>query len=147
MTLASSLTQLVIATIGGGGLLALVNALVTRRKVRAEAEAIASDTALKVLGGVSAELQAVRDRLLAAEKRAMAAEERAALAEARTQEAESDLRFRLVFVRQQTQRIAEAYLDRIEELTGLIRDNGIGVSDWTPPKIDFSALDREYRPQ
>ena len=147
MTLASSLTQLVVATIGGGGLLALVNALVTRRKVRAEAEAIASDTALKVLGGVSAELQAVRDRLLNAEKRAMAAEERAAQAEARTQEAESDLRFRLVFVRQQTQRIAEAYLDRIEELTGLIRDNGIGVSDWTPPKIDFSALDREYRPQ
>ncbi len=147
MTLASSLTQLLLATIGGGGLLALVNALVTRRKVRAEAEAIASDTALRVLEGVGKELAAVRERLTKAEARASAAEDRAAAAEARTQEAESDLRFRLVFVRQQTQRIAEAYLGRIEELTVLIRHNGIDVSAWTPPKIDFSALDREYRPQ
>jgi chromosome segregation ATPase len=135
---ASSIIQIIIATIGSGALISAINALVARRKTNAESESIIASTAQSLLRDVNIELKEMRDRLDTVEGQLEEARKRARIAEDEAQKvrhAEFELRMHVGVL----ERNVNAYRQRVECLTQLLEQAGIEVTPWTPPKglVDF----------
>lgn len=116
----------VLAATGGGVLAALVTGYFTRPKTKAEAEAIATDAALKVVTSLQNEVKRLSDRLEEAESDNAEARTRAEAAEARATAAEYNVI--------KLNRGMRACNDRIAYLTRLLEQNGIVATPWTPPE-------------
>lgn len=133
MTVATSVIQIIIATIGSGALISIINALVARRKTNAETESIIASTAQSLLKDVNVELKEMRDRLDTVEGQLEESRKRARIAEDEAQKArlaELELRMHVGVL----QRNVTAYRRRVEYLTQLLESAGIEVTVWTPPK-------------
>ena len=128
------------AVLGGGYLFKNRRTVtVETEKLTAEAEAIATDTAFRVVAGIRAELDRMQLKLESTDERLTKAEERAALAQARAEKAEARadkaeraeqaMKSRLDAL----VRIVIAYRQRTEALTQVLRDANAPVPAWTPP--------------
>jgi TolA-binding protein len=120
------ISQAFIPLLVGGGGVAVINALFGRRKTIAEAESIETETATKLLRGVTEEIGRLQERIRQLEERVEKAESRADQARKR----EEGLTGRFVTLR-------NAYrttLCRVEYLTEIVSSAGLDVTAWTPPK-------------
>lgn len=139
MSIATIISNVLLALATGGVGLAVVNQIFARRRVIAEAESIEVDTAAKLLRGVTDELErmharqkSLEDKFDACDQAREAAERRAREAERRayeTQQAESELRSHMVTL----QRAYTITRRRVEYLTEVVKDAGIPVSTWSTP--------------
>jgi hypothetical protein len=121
----NAITTIVVAAISavGGGTL---SGLLSRSKTRAEAESIATNTALLVIKDLREEIGRLSARLRASEQECEQIRQHADASEERAVKAEYDVDAIL--------RATRSMSSRITYLTKTLKDYGIVVNSWTPPE-------------